>query len=156
MTRGRVLLPLLLVAACTPAPALIPSDPPASRAAHGSEGMTHRPEPRRASRARPTPSRPPTPKRPRVRSTRPVNVSALLWRIALCESGGNPRAVSRTGKYRGLVQFSMATWRSVGGKGDPIDASVAEQLHRAAILLRRSGINQWPHCGPRALRGGTR
>lgn len=74
--------------------------------------------------------------------------TALRWdRLAKCESGGNPRAVSPTGKYRGLYQFSMTTWRSVGGTGDPIDASAAEQTYRAQILYRRSGRGQWPVCG---------
>ena len=67
--------------------------------------------------------------------------------LARCESGGNPGAVSSTGKYRGLYQFSLETWRSVGGSGDPAAASAAEQTRRAAILLARSGRGQWPECG---------
>jgi uncharacterized protein YabE (DUF348 family) len=72
----------------------------------------------------------------------------LNWpALARCESGGNPRAVSPTGKYRGLYQFSLATWRSVGGQGDPIDNSAGEQTYRAKVLYNRSGAGQWPHCG---------
>ena len=72
----------------------------------------------------------------------------LNWAaLARCESGGNPRAVSSTGKYRGLYQFSLETWRSVGGSGDPIDASSAEQTRRAQILYNRAGRGQWPVCG---------
>ena len=72
----------------------------------------------------------------------------LNWpALARCESGGNPRAVSSTGKYRGLYQFSMSTWQSVGGQGDPIDNSAGEQTYRAKILYNRSGAGQWPHCG---------
>ena len=67
--------------------------------------------------------------------------------LANCESGGNPGAVSSTGKYRGLYQFSRETWASVGGAGDPAAASVAEQTRRAQILLSRSGAGQWPECG---------
>jgi uncharacterized protein YabE (DUF348 family) len=67
--------------------------------------------------------------------------------LAQCESGGNPGAVSRTGKYRGLYQFSRETWASVGGSGDPASASVAEQTKRAQMLLSRSGAGQWPECG---------
>jgi uncharacterized protein YabE (DUF348 family) len=67
--------------------------------------------------------------------------------LAQCESGGNPGAVSSTGKYRGLYQFSRETWASVGGSGDPAAASVAEQTRRAQILLSRSGAGQWPECG---------
>ena len=67
--------------------------------------------------------------------------------VARCESGGNPGAVSSTGKYRGLYQFSVETWRSVGGAGDPAAASAAEQTRRAQMLLARSGAGQWPECG---------
>ena len=67
--------------------------------------------------------------------------------LANCESGGNPSAVSSTGKYRGLYQFSRETWASVGGSGDPAAASAAEQTKRAQMLLSRSGAGQWPECG---------
>ena len=67
--------------------------------------------------------------------------------LAQCESGGNPGAVSSTGRYRGLYQFSRETWASVGGSGDPAAASVAEQTRRAQMLLNRSGAGQWPECG---------
>ena len=40
-----------------------------------------------------------------------VEVPAELQRIAQCESGGNPRAVSPDGRYRGKYQFDLATWR---------------------------------------------
>lgn len=67
-------------------------------------------------------------------------------RLAQCESGGNPRAVNPAGYY-GLYQFSLSTWASVGGTGNPIDASPEEQLMRAKILQARSGWGQWgcPH-----------
>ncbi len=73
---------------------------------------------------------------------------SLNWpALANCESGGNPRAVSSSGAYRGLYQFSMSTWRGVGGSGDPINASPSEQTYRAKVLLNRSGSGQWPVCG---------
>jgi uncharacterized protein YabE (DUF348 family) len=76
------------------------------------------------------------------------DADSLNWpALARCESGGNPRAVSSTGKYRGLYQFSMATWRSVGGQGDPIDNSAGEQTYRAKVLYNKAGAGQWPHCG---------
>ena len=76
------------------------------------------------------------------------DADSLNWpALARCESGGNPRAVSSSGTYRGLYQFSMSTWRSVGGSGDPIDASSGEQTYRAKLLYNRSGAGQWPHCG---------
>lgn len=72
----------------------------------------------------------------------------LNWgALANCESGGNPRAVSPGGTYRGLYQFSMSTWASVGGSGDPINASPAEQTNRAQILYSRTGAGSWPVCG---------
>ncbi len=67
--------------------------------------------------------------------------------LAKCESGGNPRAVSPTGKYRGLYQFDLRTWHGVGGVGDPIDASPAEQTKRARILYNDRGRAPWPYCG---------
>lgn len=74
---------------------------------------------------------------------------ARLARIARCESGGNPRAISANGLYRGKYQFLRSTWRSVGGKGDPARASEAEQDRRAAALYRREGASPWPVCGRR-------
>jgi uncharacterized protein YabE (DUF348 family) len=76
------------------------------------------------------------------------SADGLNWpALARCESGGNPRAVSSSGTYRGLYQFSMSTWHSVGGSGDPIDASPDEQTYRAKLLYNRSGRSPWPVCG---------
>jgi hypothetical protein len=72
--------------------------------------------------------------------------NATLQRIAQCESGGNPRAVSPDGRYRGKYQFDRATWRAMGGRGDPARASEAEQDRRAAILLSRRGTAPWGAC----------
>jgi uncharacterized protein YabE (DUF348 family) len=78
------------------------------------------------------------------------SADGLNWAaLAKCESGGRPNAVSSTGAYRGLYQFSMGTWAAVGGSGDPAAASPDEQTYRAQILYNRSGAGQWPHCGPR-------
>jgi uncharacterized protein YabE (DUF348 family) len=76
------------------------------------------------------------------------SADGLNWpALARCESGGNPRAVSSNGEYRGLYQFTLGTWHNVGGSGDPIDASSSEQTYRAQILYRRSGDSSWPTCG---------
>jgi uncharacterized protein YabE (DUF348 family) len=84
---------------------------------------------------------------------RPANspsADGLNWAaLAKCESGGRPNAVSSTGKYRGMYQFSTATWSTVGGTGDPAAASADEQTYRAQLLYQRSGAGQWPHCGSR-------
>jgi len=75
-----------------------------------------------------------------------VRVPAELRRIAQCESGGNPRAVSRTGRYRGKYQFDQATWEAWGGRGDPIKASEATQDRIAVKLYRARGTKPWPNC----------
>ena len=88
--------------------------------------------------------------RPRSRGLR---LPRILRLIAQCESGGNPRAISRGGTYRGKFQFSRATWRSLGGRGDPARASERTQDRIALKLYRRSGIQPWPSCG-RAAKAG--
>ncbi|MEU3979525.1 ubiquitin-like domain-containing protein [Streptomyces sp. NPDC026672] len=75
---------------------------------------------------------------------------ALDWRaLAVCESGGRPHAVDPSGTYGGLYQFDTRTWRGLGGKGRPQDASAAEQTYRAKRLYLRRGTSPWPHCGSR-------
>jgi hypothetical protein len=73
---------------------------------------------------------------------------AEAWaRLRDCESGGDYTAVSSDGLYRGAYQFSWSTWASVGGSGDPAEASPEEQDYRARVLYERSGRGQWPVCG---------
>ena len=81
------------------------------------------------------------------RPTRSRKIPAVLERIARCESKGDPTAVSRNGRYRGKYQFSLATWRSLGGRGDPADAPESLQDRLALKLYRRSGTSSWPTCG---------
>jgi peptidoglycan hydrolase-like protein with peptidoglycan-binding domain len=73
--------------------------------------------------------------------------AATLQRIAQCESGGNPSAVSADGTYRGKYQFDRETWRAMGGTGDPAAAPEAEQDRIAAALLAQRGTAPWPVCG---------
>jgi uncharacterized protein YabE (DUF348 family) len=85
-------------------------------------------------------------------SSRPAKgggkASSLNWAaLARCESGGRVNAVSSNGLYYGLYQFSLGTWRAVGGSGLPSQASAAEQTARAQELYNRSGAGQWPVCG---------
>jgi uncharacterized protein YabE (DUF348 family) len=68
--------------------------------------------------------------------------------LAACESGGNPNAVNPAGFY-GLYQFSISTWRAVGGKGIPTDYGYWEQTKRAWKLYKSSGRSPWPVCGSR-------
>lgn len=71
------------------------------------------------------------------------------WKyLARCESGMNPDASN--GTHFGLYQFSMATWQSVGGSGDPRDASPEEQTQRAYKLIESAGPGQWT-CPTRRL-----
>lgn len=81
----------------------------------------------------------------------PVELPRVLVEIAECESGGNPRAVSANGLYRGKFQFSRGTWKAVGGRGDdPARASEAHQDRMALKLYRAEGVAPWPACGARA------
>jgi hypothetical protein len=75
-----------------------------------------------------------------------VQAPPILRRIAECESHSNPRSLGSGGLYRGAYQFTIETWHSVGGRGDPAKASMAELTRRAALLLRQSGPSQWPVC----------
>jgi hypothetical protein len=79
--------------------------------------------------------------------SRSPRVPAVLKRIARCESGGDPHAISSNGAYRGKYQFDRSTWRSMGGHGDPARASEAEQDRRALALYRARGTAPWPVCG---------
>lgn len=65
--------------------------------------------------------------------------------LAKCESGGN-WAINTGNGYYGGVQFSLATWRSLGGTGLPSEASREEQIQRASALQARAGWGQWPGC----------
>jgi peptidoglycan hydrolase-like protein with peptidoglycan-binding domain len=74
------------------------------------------------------------------------SAASILARIAQCESGGNPRAISAGGQYRGKYQFTRATWHAMGGSGDPARASEATQDRLALALYRASGTSPWPAC----------
>ena len=66
--------------------------------------------------------------------------------VAACESGGNPQTNTGNGFY-GKFQFTLQTWASVGGSGNPASASEAEQNQRAEMLYAREGASPWPVCG---------
>lgn len=66
--------------------------------------------------------------------------------LARCESGGNPKAVNPAGFY-GLYQFSLSTWRSLGGTGNPTDHDYWGQTRIAWKLYQHSGRSPWPVCG---------
>ncbi len=83
------------------------------------------------------------------RSAPQQDAATVLARIAQCESGGDPTAVSADGRYFGKYQFSRATWRRMGGRGNPARAPEAEQDQRAALLYEQEGTRPWPVCGRR-------
>jgi LysM repeat protein len=73
-------------------------------------------------------------------------VSLATWdRLAECESNGDWSINTGNGYYGGL-QFALSSWEWVGGSGYPHEASKAEQIARAEILLERQGWNAWPAC----------
>jgi Transglycosylase-like domain/Putative peptidoglycan binding domain len=81
-----------------------------------------------------------------VRGSRSTALPQILVRIAECESGGDPTAVSPSGRYRGKYQFSMSTWSQMGGEGDPAQAPEWVQDRIALKLYRRAGTSPWPNC----------
>jgi transglycosylase-like protein len=63
-------------------------------------------------------------------------------RLRTCESNGRYELDTK-GRYFGAYQFSVQTWRSVGGKGKPHQAPAAEQDYRALYLYRMRGWQPW-------------
>src|SRR5215207_4205933 len=78
-----------------------------------------------------------------------VPADAAPWstwkRLAQCESSGNWHINTGNGYYGGL-QFSLASWRAVGGKGYPHKASKSEQIRRAEKLKAIQGWGAWQAC----------
>ncbi len=69
------------------------------------------------------------------------------WKaIAMCESSLNPKAISPTGKYMGLFQFSQASWEFVGQQGKPHEANWVIQYKAARDLHKIQGWKAWPTC----------
>lgn len=76
-----------------------------------------------------------------------------LWdRVAACESSGNWSAVSRSGVYRGGLQFDQQTWLSYGGGQYASSAHLASKAQQIAVAERlraARGMAPWPVCGRR-------
>jgi peptidoglycan hydrolase-like protein with peptidoglycan-binding domain len=72
--------------------------------------------------------------------------ATILAEIAQCESGGDPTAISPDRRYRGKYQFSRATWKALGGEGDPAKADEATQDAMALKLYEERGLAPWPSC----------
>jgi len=73
--------------------------------------------------------------------------NAKLEAMAQCESTGRWFIATGNGFYGGL-QFTLKTWRWVGGKGYPHHASILEQKYRAVRLIEKpgGGYGHWPNC----------
>lgn len=71
--------------------------------------------------------------------------SYRLDRMARCESGGRWWINTGNGFYGGL-QFTLRSWRAVGGVGMPNYASKLEQKYRAVKLMYIQGWGAWPVC----------
>jgi LysM repeat protein len=83
-------------------------------------------------------------------SAAPTVVSGSVWdRIAACESGGNWSINTGNGFYGGL-QFTLSSWRAVGGTGYPNEASREEQILRGQKLQALQGWGAWPVCSVKA------
>lgn len=69
---------------------------------------------------------------------------ALLACIRSYEQGADGYATDTGNGYAGAYQFDRQTWQSVGGSGNPADASPAEQDARAWALYEQRGLSPWP------------
>lgn len=75
-----------------------------------------------------------------------TTASSDIWdRLAQCESGGNWSINTGNGFYGG-IQFTLSSWRAVGGSGYPNLASKSEQIARGEMLKARQGWAAWPAC----------
>jgi hypothetical protein len=70
--------------------------------------------------------------------------SAPLACIRRYEQGAAGYASDTGNGFYGAYQFDLDTWGSVGGSGNPADASVAEQDMRAQMLYDSRGLAPWP------------
>jgi len=69
-----------------------------------------------------------------------------MWdELASCESGQNWEIDTGNGYFGGL-QFSLSTWRYVGGLASPSVSSRMEQIYRANLLWETQGWQPWPGC----------
>jgi Tfp pilus assembly protein FimV len=72
-------------------------------------------------------------------------VDGVWLDIAACESSGN-WFINTGNNYYGGLQFTLDSWRYVGGAGYPHEAHPMEQIARADYLQRIQGWKAWPMC----------
>lgn len=85
-------------------------------------------------------------------SAAPKHWTAPAWweREAACIRAHEGAWTSNTGNgFFGAYQFLLSTWRSVGGRGYPHQASPREQSYRAWLLWKRDG--GWREWGTRSV-----
>ena len=74
-----------------------------------------------------------------------VIVDGIWLQLAQCESSGDWGINTGNGYFGGL-QFTLSSWRAVGGAGYPHQAHPMEQIARADYLQRIQGWDAWPMC----------
>jgi hypothetical protein len=130
--RGSALAVALVIVAT-----LLASDPfteaAGAHTARGHRGQSRASRSSRIRRARPAP---------------PVPAGDVWARLRHCESGGRYDRNSGNGFY-GAYQFLPSTWRRLGFRGMPHQATPEVQDAAARKLQTRSGWGQWPVCSRR-------
>lgn len=69
-----------------------------------------------------------------------------MARTAQCESTGRWFINTGNGFYGGL-QFTLSSWKAVGGRSYPHQNTKLEQMYRGVKLLHKQGKGAWPICG---------
>jgi soluble lytic murein transglycosylase-like protein len=77
-----------------------------------------------------------------------------LKRMANCESHYNPGAVSASGAYGGMFQYSASTWdstrKAMGADPNPdLRFDAQQSILTTAWKISVGGIGAWPVCGQR-------
>lgn len=146
MTRYLLPLALLILLALFAAVGQVTGTSPlASGEAKGEVGMPGKRPPAVWVSIPPRPSATPSrASRSQERHSRPN------WRaLAECESSNNPRAVSSSGKYRGLYQMDRDFWRTYGGLHYAPRPDLATRSQQTAVALAgyaARGGAPWPFC----------
>lgn len=84
--------------------------------------------------------------RPVAAPAAPAVADGSVWdRLAMCEATGNWAINTGNGFFGGL-QFTLSSWRAVGGTGYPHEASREEQIARGIKLQALQGWGAWPAC----------
>jgi LysM repeat protein len=115
------------------------------------EQIPARPLPGAVPQSAPQPAKPVAQKKtvsPKPKAAaKPVAVAGGdVWdKLAACEAGGNWSINTGNGYYGGL-QFTLGSWKAVGGSGYPHQASREEQISRGQALQARQGWGAWPAC----------